>query len=71
MSIDNSTINGAVVSDGFADLANSVITPELPTIMVAGMAALLLLGKISLDCWRRLAGPHRFSPKLTRTTGGC
>ena len=54
MSIDNSTIAGAVVSDGFVDLANSTIAPELPTIMMAGIACLFLLGKAGLDCRRRL-----------------
>jgi len=55
MSIDNSIVNGAVVSDGFVDVANSVIAPELPTIMMAGVVCLILLGKVSLDCRRSLA----------------
>jgi hypothetical protein len=54
MSIDNSTIQGAVVSDGFVDMANSVIAPELPTIMMPAIACLFLLGKIGFDCRRRL-----------------
>jgi hypothetical protein len=59
MSIDNSVINGAVVSDGFVDLSNSVIAPELPTIMMAGITCLFLLGKVGLDCRRRLTGLTR------------
>jgi hypothetical protein len=54
MSIDNSMIKGAIVSDGFVDMANSTIAPELPTIMMAGIACLFLLGKAGLDCRRRL-----------------
>lgn len=54
MSIDNSVINGSVVSDGFVDMANSTIAPELPTIMMAAIACLVLSGKAGLDCRRRL-----------------
>jgi hypothetical protein len=54
MSIDNSVIKGAVVSDGFVDMANSTIAPELPTIMMAGIACLFLLGKAGLDYRRKL-----------------
>lgn len=44
MSIDNSIVNGAIVSDGFVDMANSVIAPELPTAAMAGFVSIAVLG---------------------------
>jgi hypothetical protein len=52
MSIDNSTIDGSVMSTGFVDLANTVIAPEFPTVMMAGVASLIVLGRAGLK-WRR------------------
>jgi hypothetical protein len=43
MSLDNGVvINGSVVSDGFVDMGNAVITPELPTILMPSIAGLLI-----------------------------
>jgi len=53
MSIDNDVVNGAVISAGFVDMANSVIAPELPTIMMAGLAGLLVLGSAGLNQLRQ------------------
>ena len=50
MSLDSDVIHGFVVSDGFIDMAGTTIAPELPTIMMAGIACLFLLGKVGLDC---------------------
>jgi hypothetical protein len=54
MSLDSDVIHGSVVSDGFIDMAGTIIAPELPTIMMAGIACLFLLGKVGLDCRRKL-----------------
>ncbi len=44
MSLDNGVvINGSVISDGFVDMGNAMITPELPTIVMAGLASLLVV----------------------------
>jgi hypothetical protein len=44
MSLDGGVlIGGSVISDGFVDMGNAVITPELPTIMMAGLASLLVV----------------------------
>ncbi len=44
MSLDGGVlINGSVISDGFVNMGNAVITPELPTILMAGLAGLLVV----------------------------
>jgi hypothetical protein len=53
MSVDNSTIHGAIMSDGFVDMANSVVAPEMPSIMVAGLGCLIVLGNAGLKRLRR------------------
>ncbi len=53
MSIDNSTIMGSVMSDGFVDAANSVLAPELPTIITAGLACVFVLGMAGRNLSRR------------------
>ena len=47
-------IHGSIVTDANLTMTSSVIAPELPTIMMAGIACLVLLGKAGLDYRRRL-----------------
>jgi hypothetical protein len=54
MSLDNGVlINGSVVSDGFVDMGNAVITPEMPTIVMASLAGLLIAVPAGISRLRR------------------
>jgi hypothetical protein len=46
-------INGSVVSDGFVGMGNAVITPEMPTILMGGLAALLVAVPAGISRLRR------------------
>jgi hypothetical protein len=56
-------VHGAVLSDGSVSLASTVIAPEMPTIMMAGLAGLFVFGHAGFN-FRRLArdkNGHRVS----------
>ncbi len=53
MSIDNDSINGSIVTNGFADISSTSITPELPTFVMGCLACLLLTGKAGFDQLKR------------------
>jgi hypothetical protein len=63
MSIDNSTIEGAVISAGSIDMANSIIAPELPTAAMAGLVSVAVFGHAAFSRRRRRRG--RRPPKRT------
>jgi hypothetical protein len=58
MSLDNGVVvNGSVVSDGFVDMGNAVITtPEMPTVLTAGLATLLVAVPAGFSRLRRRRG---------------
>jgi hypothetical protein len=62
MSIDNDFISGEVVTNGFVDMAGSVIAPEMPTIMMAGLAGLLVFGHAGLN---RLRSRRQVRPAVS------
>jgi hypothetical protein len=53
MSLDGVVINGSVVTDGFVDMGNAVITPEMPTGLMAGLASLLVAASAGVSRLRR------------------
>lgn len=56
MTFSNDSLQGSIVTDTNLTISDtSIVAPELPTIMMAGIACLFLLGKAGLDCGRRLA----------------
>jgi len=61
MSLDNDYITGSVISNGFVDMSGTVLAPELPTIMMAGLAGLLVFGH---------AGLNRLRSRSRRVVGG-
>ncbi len=62
MSLDQGVVvNGSVVSDGFIDMGNATLVPELPTVMMAGLACLLVVSHGGFNqLRRRSATPSAF-----------
>ena len=54
MTLAHDTIHGSIVTDASLTMTSSVIAPELPTITMAAIACLVLLGKAGVDYRRRL-----------------
>jgi hypothetical protein len=54
ISLDSGTyIHGAVISDGFVDMGNVIVAPELPTVVMASLAGLVVFGSAGIRRLRK------------------